>query len=314
MYIADLNVVFGKEEESLVKRINDIVIPAMNSESRKKITDDTYYLFDNVQLTEISKNEWVIQGILVKDTVVDVLSEYSVQNGISETNKKVKTAPYSLFIIYLKNHRMILVKNQNSSPSIKSFGLALRAILSKYVKEKNKILRQNKEVLLPFPIVNVTGVKTSEGIKKALENVEKINELIFKFYPLNAEWDFSPVFGNIDEKIRKSIAAKGGRMVFPSPKSKDGVAEVIEATEGIVKSQMKVTYADSDPVSGKKRTATIKDDEMSEAMDIDVKNELKRAYDEVNAYGKSIKMLHVQTNNHVIDYKQFIEEQHKTNR
>lgn len=306
MMVADLNVVFGKEEESLISRLDDIVLPALQSGIKREASEKTKFIFEEVQLSEVSKDDFAIQGILIKDTIVDVRAEYSDELGLEKLDKHYKTAPYSLFIIYLKNHRMVLVKNQRESPDIRSFTSTFRDVIKTYVREYNNQNKKDKKSLLPFPIVNSAGIKTALSIKESLKDVEKIRELIFKFYPLNEEWDFDNVFADIDEKIRRTIESKKGCMVFPSPKSKDGVAEIIEATQGVVKTEMKVIYKSDISYSGTKKRGTIKDEEISEIMNVDLNGELLSAYKEINDYKKDIPALNFQTDNHIIDYNQFI--------
>lgn len=203
--------VFGKDEEPLIKRVDDIVVPALKSGIKRKVGDKTKFIFSNVVLREITKDEWVIQGLIVKDTVLDIMSEYSPDTGLEKTEKHVNSAPFSLFIIYLKNHRMLLVKNQNGSPDIRSFSATFKFILNEYVKKENLNSEQNTDIAkLPRPMIFVSGIKTATSVKETLKDVEKINQLILKFYPLNAEWDYDPIFGDIDQKLRKKPRVKRG--------------------------------------------------------------------------------------------------------
>lgn len=311
MYVADLNVVFGKEEEPLIKHIDDIVLPALQRGSYIEASERTGYIFENVQLNEIEENEYIIQGILIKDTVLDIMSEYSREKGLEKTNKHYKSSPYSVFLLYLKNHRMLLVKNQPGSPDIRSFGSAFREAVRGYVAQQNRKRKSSGEEVLPMPKTHIAGIKTAQNVKEALKDVEKISQLIFKFYPLNSEWDYGSVFGQIDKTIRKEIGSKKGRMVFPSPKSKDGVAEIIESTEGLVQSEMKVIYKSDLSISGTKKKGTIKDNEISDVMNIDLVNELDEAYYEIYKNGKDIKALEVQTKNNLMGYQEFLEKRGK---
>ena len=135
--------------------------------------------------------------------------------------------------------------------------------------------------------------------------------MTFKFYPLNSEWDYGSVFGQIDRTIRKEIGSKKGKMVFTSPKSKDGVAEIIESTEGLVQSEMKVTYKSDLSISGTKKRGTIRDNEISDVMNIDLVNELDEAYLEIYENGKDIKALEVQPQNNLMYYREFLEKRGK---
>ena len=309
LYVANINIVFGKEEEPLIERVDDIIIPALTSGIVKKSGEKTRFIFEDVLLREIEEDEWVIQGLFIKDTVLDVMSEYSPNTGLEKTEKHINSAPYSLFIIYLKNHRMVLVKNQSSSPDIRNFASAFKEIIGAYVRKENEHLDKGKK--LPKPIIFVSGIKTAASVKETLKDVEKINQLLLKFYPLNAEWDYDPIFGEIDQKIRKTIQSKKGRMIFSSPQSKDGVADIIERTEGIVKSEMKVTYKGANPEDENKKTGTIRDDQISDVLSVDIYQELDSAYDEINSIGKSIHSINFQTKNHIIDYKRFLEKRKK---
>lgn len=94
-------------------------------------------------------------------------------------------------------------------------------------------------------------------------------------------------------------------MVFPSPQSKDGVADVIEKTEGLVKTKMKVKYKDDSEKGSSKRTGTIKDNEISSVNDIEVSGELDEAFDEIMSYKKSFKSLNVESPNNIILYDEY---------
>ncbi len=311
MYVADLNIVFGKKEEPLIEHIDDIVLPALQDGLYIEASERIGYVFENVKLNEIESNEYVIQGILIKDTILDVMSEYSRENGLEKTDKHFKSSPYSVFIVYLKNHRMVLVKNQSGSPDIRSFGSALKEAMKRYVVGQNQERKLNAVELLPMPKANIAGIKTVQSVKEALKDVEKISQLVFKFYPLNEEWDYGSVFGEIDKKIRKEIESKKGKMVFPSPKSKDGVAEIIKATEGLVQSEMKVIYKSDLSVSGTKKKGVIRDSEISEVMNVDLINELDEAYLEIHESGKGIKALEIQTQNNLLSYQRFLSKKKK---
>lgn len=111
MSLADLNVVFGKEEEPLLKHIYDIVLPALKSGFKREVKRNTKFIFLNIELKEITENNYAICGIIIKDTVLDVNSTYSDEYGLVPEDIHISSAPYSLFILYLNNHKMALVKN-----------------------------------------------------------------------------------------------------------------------------------------------------------------------------------------------------------
>ena len=311
MYIANVNVVFGKDCEPLIKRIEDIVIPALTSGICRESTQKTKFIFKNVKLCEIEEDEYVIQGLIIKDTVLDIMSEFTPSGDLEKTNKHIPSAPYSAFLIYLRNHRMVLVKNQKGSPDMRSFTSTFKEVIKSYISNNNAEYKDNPEALLPFPSINIAGIKTNKSIKETLKDVSKINELTLKLYPLNAEWDFDPIFGGLSNEVRKMIGSKKGKVVYTSPESKNGVADLIEATSGYVQAEMKVTYNSDLSYSGSKKTGKIKDNEISEVMNVDLVNELDSAYDEIHGLKKEIPVLSKMTNNQVVDYKEFLSRRKK---
>lgn len=312
MSMVDLNAVFGNKEEPLTKYIESIVLPALTSGIQREGSDGTTYLFEEVKISEIEDNEFVIQGLIIKNTILEVKSEYTNENGLEKTDKKYKSSPYSLFMLYLKNHRIVLVKNQKGSPDTRAFIATFRDVLRQYIRNENEKRKEEGENKLPYCIVNAAGIKTAQSVKESLKDVEKITQLIVKFHPLNAEWDYNPVFEGINERIRKTIKSKKGRMIFNSPESKEGVAEFIEETAGIVETEMKVRYKTDSSYSGTKKTGTIKDSQITDSMNIDINSELDNAYEEINRIKKDIKIANVCTENHIIDYTEFVKTRNKS--
>lgn len=307
MYVADVNVVFGKEEEPLIKNIDTVVLPALKSGFVHDSSEKTKYFFEDVDIREFD-GEYVLSGLLIKDTILEIKSEYSHQNGLKKTDKRVKSAPYSLFMLYLKNHRMILVKNQDGSPDVRGFTAAFRNIVKKYVRGYNAKIRANDEVIhkeyLKFPHVHASGIKTAESVRQALKDVEKITEMTLTLYPLNSEWDINGVIGGIDERIRRVVGSKHGKMTFSSPGNIDGVAEVLENTQGMVKTSLKVKYKDG--AENNKRKGIIKDNEISDVSTIELQQELSEAYSEIDEMKRGITSMNVISENNVVDYQEFV--------
>ena len=305
MYIADVNAVFGNKEEPLIKHIDDIVIPALTSGLVHDSTEKTKYFFEDVEIRCFGE-QYVLSGILIKDTVLEIKSEYTSDLGLKKTNKRIKSAPYSLFMIYLCNHRMILVKNQDGSPDIRGFSAAFKKIVTKYVRNYNDRIRKNEEdkEYLPSIRMNVAGIKTATNVKETLRDVKKITEMTFSFYPLNSEWDYENVFGDIDSKIRKVVGSNKGKIVLPSPQNIEGVAQIIEETEGMVKTTLKVDYKEGAPNNKKK--GTIKDNQISDVSNIDIEKDLDAAYDEIDVYKQNIKSMQVKSKNNILDYEEFV--------
>lgn len=305
MYIADINAVFGKNEEPLIRYIDSIVLPALTGNIVASSSEKTHYYFENVSVREIC-GEYVLSGLLIKDTILEVKSEYTPTGGLKKTDKHLQSSPYSIFLIYLKNHRMMLVKNQNGSPDTRAFSFAFRTVVDKYIRNQNDLIRESEDekTFLPYVRVKVAGIKTAASIAEALKDVEKITELTLKFYPLNSEWDYGNVFGDIDSKIRKVIGSEKGRMIFPSPANIEGVASVIESTEAMAKAEMKVNYKDG--THGNKKKGRIKDHEISDISNIEISGDLDDAYEEIANMKNNYPSMNTISKNNLLEYEEFV--------
>jgi len=265
--IANFNITFGLKEEPLLNYFDKIVFPALTEvhEDYKLIRDDNKYYLMGVEVKEYKnqdyESELVLTGLLVKETILEVKSQVDDKGALHNTNLKYPSAPYSLFTIFLRNHRMVLVKNQKGSPDIRNFRSVVEFMIKKQTTKLNK--ERDKDNKLPYALVKVVGIPNSKGIKEALKNVKKINKLTLKFYPLNGEIDYSNAFSFISD-LRLKSGAQNGSVDILSPKSKVGVKEIVSKTEGLVEPIIKVEYK-----SGGKGTIT--DNELSENISLDFK-------------------------------------------
>lgn len=310
MTIADLNLVFGPKEEPMIKRLEDIVLPALHSNLYRSGDINTKYFFWDVKLEEIRADEYVIDGLIIKDTILDIDSRFNQNEGIKKMNLHIPSAPYSAFIIYLKNHKMALVRNGKGSPDIRNFSATIKDVISSYVRKENNRRRENGEVLLPHSVLNVTGIKTEESVRNALRGVKKVKDITMKFFPLNSEWDNESLVGAIDEKWRKVLRSKNANMTFKSPKSIEGVIQIAEELDGYVDVEMNVEY-ESDSMLGGKNSTRLKNGKLSENTDIDLSNELDQAFYEIDGYCKEKKQMNKMTNNLIVDYQEFLQKRRK---
>ncbi|OFV69187.1 hypothetical protein [Acetobacterium wieringae] len=260
MIIANFNIVFGDDEEPLLNYFDSAILPAFKSEFKKK-SGDNEYSFMKVEIKEIDEDGLVLTGIIVKETTIEIKSKFDDEGVLIDTDERYPTAPFSLFAIHLKNHRMTLVKNQKGSPDLKSFSSTFKKVLKLYIRSENEIRKGNDVDLIPRPVVNIVGIPMRESIKEALGKVMKINKLTLRFYPLNGDLDFGPLFDDLISDLRNKVGSKTGSIILNSPTSINGVIEVIEAAQGTIDPLFNVTYPD-------KSKGTINNNTISENMDI----------------------------------------------
>ncbi len=265
-FIANFNLVFyGKDEEPLLSHFDTVLMPALTSGVKRVAGDSKYFLLE-VDVRQAEDGEYVLKGLIIKQTVLEVKSDLDENGRLIEKDERYPTAPFSMFVIYLKNHRMMYVQNQKGSPSLDNFKATIKYLLNAYVNKRN----QESNAELPIPILNVVGIPMRRKLKEALEEVEKINKLCLRFYPLNGDIDYGGLFGEISRDIRRPADSKRADLILRSPKNINGVIDIVEKSGGTVKPIFEVTYKDKK--NGKKRAGKIRDEEISESMDIEIED------------------------------------------
>lgn len=259
--VANFNIVFmdEKEESPLLDYFDTILMPALKSGITRSQGDNTYLIMDT-EIRQDADGDYILAGLLVKSTVLEVKSMFDENGNLVERNDIYPTAPFSTFIVYLKNHRMILVENQKGSPALDSFRSTVKYILEMYVARENHVRMEREEKQLPIPIVSIVGIPPKGGMITALKQVEKISTLTLKFYPLNGDGDLdlSGVMSGISKELRRKIGSERGAVTYRSPKNINGVIEVVEAAEGTVEPVVVAKYP------GRKGESTIRYNEISD--------------------------------------------------
>lgn len=258
MQFANFNITFGRQNEPMLTHFEDVLFPAFNSGYiRGKKDEYPRYSFSDIAISEID-GEYVLVGNFVKETEYKVITTVS-HGSLVSTPADVPTAPYSRFLIFLKNHRMVLVKNENASPDIRSFQKTLREIVSKYLHAENQE-REDKEKL-PDAIINIIDIPLPESVETVLKDVKKIKWLRFRFFPLNNDLPVDPVFNLVTQSMGE-LGSRTANLVFNTPGSKDGVQSLLNATGGMAESTMQIE--DNDGSSRK-----IKQDHFSSSVKVD---------------------------------------------
>ena len=294
-------VYYNKEkEEPLLRYFNSIFMPALTSGIIKKNGDTKYFLMD-VGVKVAQDGEYVLTGLLVKKTILEVKSDINERGQLVAKDEKYPTAPFSMFIVYLKNHRMIFIENQKGSPDIRSFKATLKYIINRYVDKMNNELRKEGKDELPIPILNVTGIPIRRKLDEALKDVIKIRELSLRFYPLNGDIDYSNLLDGVATDLRRKVGCKNGEIILKSPQNVSGVVEVVSQSAGTVESIFSVTYNDN-------RKGRIKNDEISENIEVDYSGDTPEE-EMLDAIEKGKKLSNIA---YVSDENRAIYERHKT--
>ncbi|MBX9972534.1 hypothetical protein [Cytobacillus firmus] len=244
----------------------DIILPAFQKGiiyKNKRNGND--YLFENVELS--NKNGiFVLVGLLVKKTHLDIKSRYDENGKLTKTNYRILSDPYSYFIINLQNHRMALVKNQKGSPTVSDFENTAAYILKTYVNEYNNDIN-DKDSKLPKPNLNVVSMPTPGKIEDEISKVKKIESAVLRFYPLNGDIPPDGVFNELRHMLTE-VESKSGNTQINNPKNHRQMGELLKDTKGTVRPTLRVIYS-----NGAKRTLREKD--FSEKTEIELDDDME---------------------------------------
>lgn len=269
MHFANFNITYGAKEEPMLIHFEDIIYPAFIADYKRwKEGETSQFYFSDVKIKRIGE-EYVLVGNYIKDTQYNVHT--TIHDGeLVSTPSIVPTAPYSRFIVFLKNHRMILVRNESQSPDIRSFQATVRYLVNKYTKDKNSVMKE-KEERLPTASINIVDIPLRKDVKEALKEVEKIKSLNIRFFPMNNDINPIPIANDIDREMKK-IGSKRASLRFNSPESKEEVERVISDSAGLAVSTLEVKYENGN-------VAKIKEGQISSSTRINLSGDIQEEND-----------------------------------
>jgi len=259
---------FG-EEKVLLDYFNDIVFPSFKSRRYvRKIREKGEYFFLDTDIIHLQLDDGqqtaAIAGRIVKNTKLK-RDQIFTNDGIVADPKELETAPTSVFVLLLDNHRLIFCREVSGAPSIQNFESTSRAFLQKrhieYINEllatkeielgtplprgaKSKLLREN-----PRPDLRITPLTDRQSLEEFVNRFKIVEELVIKLLPTNQEEidndDFWRDFGRRKNDMNSSTAT----VRFAN--GKDGLAtnEVVAQTSaatGLGNSEVKMRGHDSE--------------------------------------------------------------------
>lgn len=222
--IANFNITYGQDNEPMLTHFHDILYPAFCNEQKVRTSKNVSY-FSDVELKLIN-SEYVLTGNLIRETHYRVRT-IVVDNELVSSPNSVPTAPYSRFLIYLKSHRMILVKNEGQSPNLKSFQAVLRKVVERYIREVNRERDKADLPLFPNALINIVNMPLPDSIDETIKEFAKIKSINLRFSPLNNDIDPAPLLGLVRSTMN-SIDSKTGNLTFNSPKSANGISDLFQ--------------------------------------------------------------------------------------
>ena len=226
--IANFNITYGQDNEPMLTHFHDILYPAFCNEQKVRTSKNVSY-FSDVELKLIN-SEYVLTGNLIRETHYRVRT-IVVDNELVSSPNSVPTAPYSRFLIYLKSHRMILVKNEGQSPNLKSFQAVLRKVVERYIREVNRERDKADLPLFPNALINIVNMPLPDCIDETIKEFAKIKSINLRFFPLNNDIDPAPMLEYVRAAMN-SVDSKTGNLTFNSPKSANGISDLFRDSIG----------------------------------------------------------------------------------
>lgn len=220
---------FG-DEKVLLDYFNEIVFPSFKGRRYvRKIKDKGEYFFLDTGIIRLrldnGQETAAIAGRIVKNTKLKRDQIYT-NDGIVADPKELETAPTSVFVLLLENHRLIFCREVSGAPSIQNFESTSRAFLLKrhveYIDEllaakeiefgeppprgtKAKLFREN-----PRPVLRITPLTDSQSLEDFVKRFKTVEELVIKLLPTNQEEinndDFWKDFGRRKSDMNSATA------------------------------------------------------------------------------------------------------------
>ena len=259
--LANFNCTFGEKDLPMLEHFDDIIYPAFTSGLIRPYKSNTSFFFLNVRIEDASNGDYVLVGNVVKETKLEVKSHYIEGKGIVNAYEVYPSSPYSIFAIFLKNHRMVFYRNQSGSPILSAFKGTADFLIKKYLLSVNK--NKTYEDALPFANIKIVPIPSKVTITDRMHNLATIKSIKFNIFPLNNDIGISAAFDSLRDNV-SALESKKAQVYIPSPKSKENVAKLIGETQGTVEAVI-----EGKDYQGNK--ITLKNDSFTEKLSVDIK-------------------------------------------
>lgn len=200
---------FGNLE--MLDLCEEVVIPAFTDTKLKRTYKDTSYFFHDVELISIPTDgkhtEPAIVGKFVKDTILQRDQIY--EDGKLVTSiQKLPSAPSSLFVLILRDHKLLFLPEVTGAPGLESFCTTTERFLKHaheaFVKSTYESLleqefpegasreqkKKTKESVLekyPYPNLEVVSLASEESLEAFVERFDKLKLFSIKLLKPNNE-------------------------------------------------------------------------------------------------------------------------------
>ncbi|WHP62148.1 hypothetical protein [Vibrio harveyi] len=199
---------FG-ENKVLLDMFDEIVMPSfLEMKYVRKLGDSSEYFFLDTELVVLDDNPQKptigITGRIVKNTKLK-RDQIFKEGGLVDDKDELESAPSSVFLLILNNHRLILTREVAGAPTIQNFQSASQYCLNQAYKdfinqeydEARNAKKQNPQLSsvtkkklresTPSPRLRITPLPDKESLDDFIGRFKTINKLSIKLLPTNRE-------------------------------------------------------------------------------------------------------------------------------
>jgi hypothetical protein len=200
---------FGELE--MLDLCEEVVIPAFTDTKYRRTYKDTSLFFHEVELITITEEgkhpEPAIAGKFVKDTILQRDQIY-VGGKLVKNLEKLPSAPSSLFVLVLRDHKLLFLPEVSGAPGLESFRSTTERFLKKshetFVRgtiesmleqafpdganrEQRKKVKETVLAKYPHPNLEVVSLATEDSLDAFVDRFDKLKAFSIRLLRPNNE-------------------------------------------------------------------------------------------------------------------------------
>jgi len=200
---------FG-DKKVMLDLFEEIVAPTFSPQKySRKIEGKGEYFFLESKTTIITDNSGqkhpAIIGKIVKNTKIK-REQIFQNNNIILDKKELETAPTSIFVLLLENHRLIFCREVSGAPSIQNFASTSLNFLQKrheeFIKQKLEEAQPSAESPpprgtkanlvreYPHPKLRITPLSDRQSLEDFIDRFKTIDQITIKLLPKSTYRNF----------------------------------------------------------------------------------------------------------------------------
>lgn len=222
LFLGNLNITFGKRKEPLLNYFEEIILPVLKNEEKKypKIDDkENYFQIKNIEIIEV-KGEIVLVGIFLHKKMHK--RNFDINNNqIVKKPGEMSGVYVSKFYLFLKNHRIALIKDENQSPNLKNLQSHVKRLLI-----NNRIIKKKENIKIPFASVEIINIPTDKNIENLIKSLDSISEVRFKFIDTNGLIEDTGLLCENGNDIKSETNSKWAYFTLIAPKNINNLVKV----------------------------------------------------------------------------------------